>query len=52
MDHSVRSSRIVLEKKNSAKSLNLTGLEPSTHDLSIVLTSCSHALPTVLDPIA
>ena len=39
-------------EKNTAKNLPLTGLEPLTLGLSVVLTSYSHALPTVLDPIA
>ena len=34
------------------KNLPLTGFEPSTPGLSVVLTSYSLVLPTVLDPIA
>ena len=40
VDHSGRSARIVLEQINSAKKLPLTGVEPLTLGLSVLLTSC------------
>ena len=53
VDHSGRSARIVLEQINSAKkNLPLTGVEPSTLGLSVLLTSCLSCLTPVLDPIA
>ena len=36
---------------NSAKKLPLTGLEPLTRGLYVLLTSCVSYLTTVLDPI-
>ena len=51
VDHSGRSARIVLEQINSAKNnLPLTGVEPSTIGLSVLLTSCLSLLTPVLDP--
>ena len=55
VDHSGRSARIVLEQINSAKKkLPLTGVEPSTLGLSVLLTSCLLSLMPypVLDPIS
>ena len=53
VDHSGRSARIVLEQINSAKKkLPLTGLEPLTLGLSVLLTSCLSCFTPVLDPIA
>ena len=53
VDHSGRSARIVLEQINSAKKkLPLTGLEPLTPGLSVLLTSCRSCLTPVVDPIA
>ena len=53
LDHSGRSARIVLNQINSAKKkLPLTGVEPSTLGLSVLLTSCLSCLTPVLDPIA
>ena len=50
VDLSGRSARIVLEQINSAK-LPLTGVEPLTLGLSVLLTSCLSCLTPVLDPI-
>ena len=52
VDHHGRSFRIVLEQINSAKKIPLTGLEPLTLGLSVLLTSCLSCLTPVLDPIA
>ena len=53
VDHSGRSARIVLEQINSAKKkLPLTGIEPLTLGLSVLLTSCLSCLTPMLDPIS
>ena len=52
IDHSGIDARIVLEKKNQHKNLPLTGVEPSTLGLTVLLTSCLSCLTPVLDPIA
>ena len=51
VDHSGIDARIVLEQINSAKNL-LTGLEPSTLGMSVLITSCLSCLTPVLDPNA
>ena len=53
VDHSAFDARIVLGQINSAKKeLPLTGLEPLTLGLTVLLTSCLSCLTPVLDPIA
>ena len=53
VDHSGINATIVLEQIHSAKNkLPLTGLEPSTLELSVLLTSCLSCFTPVLDPIA
>ena len=52
VDHSGIYARIVLEQINSEKKLPLTGPEPLTLGLSVLLTSCLSCLSSVLDPIA
>ena len=41
-----------IREKNSAKNLPLTGFEPLTLGLTMLLTSCLPCLTTVLDPIS
>ena len=53
VDHSGIDAKIVLEQINSAKrKLPLTGIEPSTLGLSVLLTFYLSCLTPVLDPIA
>ena len=44
IDHSVRSARVVLEQQTTAKKLPLTGIEPLTLGLSVVLIFCVYSL--------